>query len=114
MVIRRATFFDHLAATKALLMLYVVTSISNSSKRNTAISSWYMLGFLMMLSSKALSMGGVILWGRPTPFGGALVVPKHRRFDRIDRIERVLQRATSAICRSRSDLLRIMSSISLC
>lgn len=86
-----------LPPVKARLMLCVVTSTSNSSKRNTAISSWYILGFSMRRSSNALSIGGVTLRGRPTPFGGALVSPKHRKFDRIDQIERVLHRATSAI-----------------
>jgi hypothetical protein len=35
--------------------------------------------------------------GRPTVFGGAFVVPKQRRFDRILRIVRLLHRATLAI-----------------
>jgi hypothetical protein len=42
-------------------------------------------------------MGGVILRGRPTPFGGALVVPKYRRFERMALTERSLQPAVSAI-----------------
>jgi hypothetical protein len=53
-------------------MLCVVTSTSNSSKRNTAISSWYISGFSMRRLSKALSMGGVILLGCPTLFEGGL------------------------------------------
>jgi hypothetical protein len=42
-------------------------------------------------------MGGVMVLRLPTLFGGALVVPKHRRFDRIFRTERVLQQAVLAI-----------------
>ena len=52
-----------------------------------------------------------MLLGRPTLFGAALVVPKPRRFVRIVRIERMLQRAILAIWALRSDLLRIMSRI---
>jgi hypothetical protein len=56
-------------------------------------------------------MGGVMLLGRPTLFAGALLVPKHPRFDLIVRMERVLQPATLAISTSVSELLRIMSRI---
>ena len=59
-------------------------------------------------------MGGVILRGRPTPLEGALVVPKHYKLDRMARIERSLQPATSAIWVLVSDLLSIISWISSC
>jgi len=41
-------------------------------------------------------MGGVIDRGRPTPFEGALVAPKERKFERILLIDRILQPAASA------------------
>lgn len=50
---------------------------------------------------------------RPTPFGGALVVPKHRRFDRIFCTERVLQRTVLAIV-ALANLLIIISFICVC
>jgi hypothetical protein len=58
-----------------------------------------------------LSMGGVIVLGRPGVFGGALAVPKHRRFDLIVRIERGLHPTTSAMSLLEKHRLRIMSSI---
>ncbi|PMD58872.1 uncharacterized protein K444DRAFT_613672 [Hyaloscypha bicolor E] len=39
-----------------------------------AISPWYSSGFSISCSSNALSIGGVIVLRRPTPFEGALVV----------------------------------------
>lgn len=51
--------------------------------------------------------------GRPTPLGGAVVDPKHRRFARIARIVRVLQPAMAARLASLSDLHWIMSRIGL-
>ena len=67
----------------------------------------------MSCSSNALSMGGVIVLRRPTPFGGALVVPKHRRFDRMFWMERVLQRTVLAIV-ALVNLLIVMSRICSC
>jgi len=67
----------------------------------------------MSYSSNALSIGGVIVLRRPTPFGGALVVPKHRRLDRIVWTERVLQRTVLAIVAS-ANLLIIISRICSC
>jgi len=52
--------------------------------------------------------------GRQPPFGGALVVSKQQRLERIALIERVLQPATSAIWAVFSDLLRIISRVSSC
>jgi hypothetical protein len=58
-------------------------------------------------------MGGVIVLRRPTPFGGALVVPKHRRFDRMFWTEWVLQRTVLAI-EALVNLLIVMSRICSC
>jgi hypothetical protein len=55
----------------------------------------------------------VIVLRRPTPFGGALVVPKHRRFDHIVWTERVLQQTVLAIVAS-ANLLIIISRICSC
>jgi hypothetical protein len=54
-----------------------------------------------------------MLRGRPTPFEGALVEPKWRRFDCIANTERSLQRTTSAISAG-GRLLRIISRICTC
>jgi hypothetical protein len=59
-------------------------------------------------------MIGVMLRGRPTPLKGALVVPKQRRLERMCRIERSLQPATSAIWGVVSELSRIMSRMRSC
>lgn len=58
----------------------------------------------------ALSIRGVMVLRRPTPFGGALVVPKHRSVDRIFCTERVLQRTVLAIVEL-ANLLIIISLI---
>lgn len=50
---------------------------------------------------------------RPVPLGGALVDPKHRRFDRMFWTERVLQPTDLAIV-ALVNLLRIMSLICSC
>jgi hypothetical protein len=75
-----------------------------------AILSWYSSGFSTRWSSNALSIGGVIVLQRPTPFGGALVIPKHYRFNCIFCTERVLQRTVLAIV-ALANLLIIMSLI---
>jgi hypothetical protein len=67
----------------------------------------------MSCSSNALSIRGVIVLRRPTPFGGALVGPKHRRFDRIVWTERVLQWTVLAIV-GLANLLIIISRICSC
>jgi hypothetical protein len=41
---------------------------------------------------------------RPEPLGGAFVVLKQRRFERMDLIERLLQPAASAICAAKAFL----------
>src|SRR5690242_2841666 len=76
-------FLDHPAPFGALLTLKRATSASNSSLRNAAMSCRRMQGSDPSLSSKAVSMGGDMDFGRPPPFGGALVDPKRSRFDRI-------------------------------
>src|SRR5882672_7043798 len=54
-----------------------------------------------------------MLQGRPTPFKGAFVEPKQRRFDFIAKTERSLQPTTSAISAG-GQLLRSMSRICAC
>jgi hypothetical protein len=54
-----------------------------------------------------------MLRGRPTPFEGALVEPKERRFDFITKTERSLQPTVSAISAG-GQLLRTMSQICAC
>jgi hypothetical protein len=54
-------------------------------------------------------MGGVILRRRPTPFAGALTLPKSRRLERMLVIERLLQSAASAIWDIVSELLYTVS-----
>jgi hypothetical protein len=53
--------------------------------------------FILALAVQHSSMIGMMLRGRPTPLEGAFVVPKQRRLERMCRIERSLQPATSAI-----------------
>jgi hypothetical protein len=55
-----------------------------------------------------------MLRGRPTPFGGALVEPKQRRFFFILKIARGLQPATSAISLALNSLLWLISLITAC
>jgi hypothetical protein len=54
-----------------------------------------------------------MLRGRPTPFEGAFVEPKQRRFDFIAKTERSLQPTTSAISAG-GQLLKSMSRICAC
>jgi hypothetical protein len=54
-----------------------------------------------------------VLQGRPTPFEGALVEPKERRFDFIAKTERLLQPTVLAISAG-GRLLRSMSRICAC
>jgi hypothetical protein len=54
-----------------------------------------------------------LLQGRPTPFEGAFVEPKERRFDFIAKTERLLQPIVSAILAG-GQLLRSMSRIYAC
>jgi hypothetical protein len=51
---------------------------------------------------------------RPEPLRGAFVVPKQRRFERMDLIERLPQPAASAICEAESVPETIMSWIIAC
>jgi len=85
----------------------------NSLYRKRAISSWYNPAFSSKRSRRASNIWGVIRRRRPTPFAGALVLPKHRGLEAIARIARSLQPATSAMSTCLSDLLSIMSRISL-
>jgi len=93
----RATFVDQPIDAKALRILDVVTTASKSSHRRIAISSRYSPGFSRRYCFKASSMGGAMLRRRLEPLEGALVVPKHHRFERMALIDRLLQLATSAI-----------------
>lgn len=70
---------------------------SNSSYKKTIISDWYNSGFSGKCSERAFSIEGVILRLRPGPCRGALGVPKNRIFERMDRTERVVHPAASAI-----------------
>jgi hypothetical protein len=47
--------------------------------------------FSIKYSQRVRSIGGVILRGRPTPLKGALVMPKHRKSERMCRTDRSLQ-----------------------
>jgi hypothetical protein len=54
-----------------------------------------------------------MLRGRPTPFDGAFVEPKSRRFDCIANTERSVQPTTSAISAG-GQLLKVISRICIC
>jgi hypothetical protein len=94
-------------------MLEGVTCVLNSSSTKSTISSRYRSGFSSKYSHRASNIGGVMLRGRPTPFEGAFVEPKWRRFDFIANTERSLQPTTSAISAG-GCLLSIMSRICAC
>ena len=99
----------------ALAMLKDVTCTLNSSNRKSTISSWYGLGFSSNCLQRASNIGGAMVQGRPTLFGGALVEPKSRIFDLIRWILGGLQPATLAISLALNKvLLAIISLISTC
>jgi hypothetical protein len=106
-------FFWSNRGISVLPMLEAVTCVLNSSSTKSTISSRYRPGFSSKYSHKASNIGGVMLRGRPTPFEGAFVVPKQRRFDSIAKTERSLQPTTSAISAG-GQLLRSMSRICAC
>ena len=87
--------------------------VLNSSSKKSTISSRYRLGFSSKYSHKASNIGGVMLRGRPTPFEGAFVEPKWRRFDCIAKTKRSLQPTTSAILAG-GQLLKVISWICTC
>jgi hypothetical protein len=111
--IRRIVFLVQPMEASALPMLLGVTYVLNSSNRKSTISSRYRPGFSSKCSHRASNIGGVMLRGRPTPFEGALVEPKERRFDFIAKTERSLQPTASAISAG-GRLLRTMSRICAC
>jgi hypothetical protein len=63
-------------------ILFVETQLlcPNSSHRHTTISFRYRLGFRRRYSSKASRITEITDGGRSPPFGGAVVLPKSRRF----------------------------------
>src|SRR6266536_2002352 len=111
--IRRIVFLVQPRDFSTLPTLDGVTCVSNSSSTKSTISSRYRSGFSSKYSHRESNIGGVMLRGRPTPFDGALVEPKWRRFDCIVNTERSLQPTTSAISAG-GWLLRIMSRICAC
>lgn len=115
----RVTFLRHSADLKALLRLKRDTSTSNSLRRKAAISVRRIQGRSASRSERAVNILGVMVLGLPVLLGGARVVPKRRRIDRIVRTVRVEQPAVAAILSSLGDtpscdLLRIISRISRC
>ena len=68
----------------------------------------------MRCSRSVCNIVGVIILRRLMRFDGALVIPKRRRFDRMEVMVRQLLPATEVISVFLSVLLRIMSRISWC